>query len=109
MTREYWSRDKLIVAFNLYCKTPFGKIHIRNPEIKSLANILGRSPSAVSWKLANFARLDPALQKRFISGAKHGGKGDIEVWEEFNSDWERLGFESEKLLIIRVRLEITGS
>lgn len=98
MTRKNWSRDELIVAFNLYCKTPFGKIHIRNPEIKSLAKILGRSPSAVSWKLANFARLDPALQKRLISGAKHGGKGDIEVWDEFNSDWERLSFESEKLL-----------
>ena len=98
MTRKNWSSDELIVAFNLYCKIPFGKIHIRNPDIKSLAKILGRTPSAVSWKLANFARLDPALQKRSISGASHGGKGEIEVWEEFNSDWERLSFESEKLL-----------
>ena len=98
MTRRNWSREELIVAFNLYCKIPFGKIHIHNPDIKSLAKVLGRTPSAVSWKLANFARLDPALQKRAISGATHGGKGEIEVWGEFNRDWEKLSYESEKLL-----------
>ncbi len=98
MPRKIWSREELIIAFNLYCKTPFGKIHIRNPEITSLSKILRRSPSAVSWKLANFARLDPSLKKRKISGATHGGKGEIEIWNEFNSDWEKLGFESEKLL-----------
>lgn len=98
MIRKTWSRDELIIAFNLYCKIPFGKIHIRNPDIILLAKILGRTPSAVSWKLANFARLDPALQKRAISGASHGGKGEIEIWEEFNSDWGKLSYESEKLL-----------
>lgn len=98
MLRKNWSREELILAFNLYCKIPFGKIHIRNPQIISLANILGRSPSAVSWKLANFARLDPSLKKRRISGATHGGKGEIDIWDDFNADWERLGFESEKLL-----------
>lgn len=95
--RKKWSRPELIVAFNLYCKTPFGRIHNRNPEIIRLANLIGRTPSAVSWKLANFARLDPALQKRGIAGAKHGSKGEKEIWDEFNQDWEKLSFESEKL------------
>ncbi|MBE0680447.1 MAG: HNH endonuclease [Anaerolineales bacterium] len=103
MTKRNWSREELIVAFNLYCKIPFGKIHIRNPQIISLANSLGRTPSALSWKLANFARLDPTLQKRNISGATHGSKEEIGVWNEFSADWERLAFESEKLLA-----EITG-
>ncbi len=98
MPSNSWTREELIVAFNLYCKTPFGKIHNRNPEIISLAKILGRTPSAVSWKLANFARLDPSLQDRNITGASHGSKLDIEVWNEFNHDWEKLGFESERLL-----------
>ncbi len=98
MPSNNWTREELIIAFNLYCKIPFGKIHIHNPEIISLAKILGRTPSAVSWKLANFARLDPSLQDRNIAGASHGSKLDAEVWNEFNSDWERLGFESEKLL-----------
>ncbi len=98
MASNNWTREELIIAFNLYCKIPFGTIHIRNPQIISLAKILNRTPSAVSWKLANFARLDPTLQNRNIAGASHGSKLDIEVWNEFNSDWEKLGFESEKLL-----------
>jgi putative restriction endonuclease len=98
MARREWTREELIVAFNLYCKIPFGKIHIRNPLIIELAKAIGRTPSAVSWKLANFARLDPALQKRNIAGAAHGALAEVEVWEEFNDDWEGLAFESERLL-----------
>jgi putative restriction endonuclease len=98
MQRGNWHRDELILAFNLYCKTPFGRIHNRNPEIVALARALGRSPSAVSWKLANFARLDPVLQGRGIAGAAHGSKGEIEVWHEFHEDWDTLAFESERLL-----------
>ncbi|MBI5351273.1 MAG: HNH endonuclease [Chloroflexi bacterium] len=98
MPSNNWTREELIIAFNLYCKIPFGTIHIHNPQIIVLAKILGRTPSAVSWKLANFARLDPSLQNRNIAGASHGSKLDVEVWNEFNNDWEKLGFESEKLL-----------
>jgi putative restriction endonuclease len=98
MRRRDWSREELIVAFNLYCKIPFGRIHIRNASVIELAKAIGRTPSAVSWKLANFARLDPALQKRNITGATHGAKAEVEVWKEFRNNWERLTFESELLL-----------
>lgn len=98
MPRHDWTREELIVAFNLYCKIPFGRIHIRNPLVIELAKAIGRTPSAVSWKLANFARLDPALKKRKIAGATHGARGEIEIWKEFNDDWEKLAFESERLL-----------
>ena len=67
MPSNKWSREELIIAFNLYCKTPFGKIDERNPEIIFLAKVIGRTPGAVSWKLANFARLDPILKERNIS------------------------------------------
>jgi putative restriction endonuclease len=92
-----WTREETIQAFNLYCKTPFGRIHIRNPEIIALARRLHRTPSSVSYKLANLARLDPILQRRNISGASHGSKMDIEVWNEFYRDWEELAYESELL------------
>jgi putative restriction endonuclease len=98
MSRRDWTREELIVAFNLYCRIPFGRIHIRNPLVIELANAIGRTPSAVSWKLANFARLDPTLQKRNIVGATHGARSEVEVWNEFSNDWEKLAFESERLL-----------
>jgi putative restriction endonuclease len=96
MTRRNWSRDELIVAFNLYCQIPFGRIHNRNPEIIALAKALARTPSALSWKLANFARFDPAVRGRNLSGATHGSALEHDVWEEFHQDWNKLAFESEK-------------
>src|SRR5580700_7593320 len=98
MRRRGWTREELIVAFNLYCKIPFGRIHIRNPLIIELAKFIGRTPSAVSWKLANFARLDPALKRRNIAGATHGAQAEVDIWNEFNENWEKLAFESERLL-----------
>ncbi len=106
MPSNKWTRDELIIAYNLYRKIPFGRIHIHNPEIVSLAKALGRTPSAVSWKLANFASLDPSLKKRNITGASHGSKADLEVWNEFNGDWDRLAFESEKLLAQKMGRQI---
>jgi len=98
MPRRDWTRDELIVAFNLYCRIPFGRIHIRNPEIIDLAKALGRTPSSVSWKLANFARLDPALQKRQIRGASHGSRAEEGIWNEFHQNWDALAFESQRLM-----------
>jgi putative restriction endonuclease len=66
--RKAWTRDELLIAINLYCKTPFGRIHVRNPEIIELAKLLGRTPGSVSYKLANFANIDPTLERK---GASH--------------------------------------
>lgn len=95
---ERWSREEHILAFNLYCKIPFGTIHMRNPKIKELAKLLGRTDGAVSNKLANFSRLDPVQQARGIKGREHGAKGEEEVWNEFHENPEALAFESERLL-----------
>jgi putative restriction endonuclease len=93
-----WSKDELIVAFNLYCKTPFTKINAKNKAVIELASIIGRSPSSVALKLANFARLDPALQERNITGMRHGSKAEAEIWSEFSHDWEELAYQSELIL-----------
>ena len=97
-----WTREEHILAFNLYCKIPFGTIHMRNPRVIELARLLGRSVGAVSYKLANFARFDPALQARKIEGMPHGAKGEGEVWREFAAHPEALAFASERLLANRL-------
>jgi putative restriction endonuclease len=101
-----WTREELILAFNLYCKIPFGTIYHRNPQIVALAKLLGRTPSAVSWKLANLASLDPSLKRRNIVGASHASRLDAEVWAEFSGDWDHLAFESERLLAKRQRRRV---
>jgi putative restriction endonuclease len=102
-SRRNWTREELILAFNLYCKIPFGTMHNRNPKIIELANLIRRTSSAVGWKLVNFASLDPALQARGIKGASHGSKADEQIWNEFHQNWENLAFESEQL-----RAKLTG-
>ena len=97
MARDNWTREQLILAFNLYCKLSFGRLHHRNPQIIELAGMIGRSPSAVAWKLSNFASLDPSLKKRDIKGASHGSKADEQIWIEFNHNWDNLAIESEAL------------
>ena len=90
--RKPWTRDELILAINLYCKTSFGRIHMRNPEIIELSNNLGRTPGSVSYKLANFASIDPTIDRR---GAVNVSKLDRKVWNEFFEDWETMILESE--------------
>ncbi|MGO8816575.1 MAG: HNH endonuclease [Terriglobia bacterium] len=75
---------------------------MRNPKVIELAAVLGRSPGSVSYKLANFARLDPALQARGIHGSQHGAKGDEEVWHEFAQRPDALVYESARLLAARL-------
>lgn len=96
--QKLWTRDELILAINLYCKTPFGKIHRNNPKVIELASLIGRTPNSVSFKLVNFASFDPSLKARGIKGASNASKLDLEIWNEFYNNWDRLPFESEKLL-----------
>lgn len=95
---KLWTRDELILAINLYCKIPFGRLHRLNPEIINLADLIGRTPSAVAYKLVNFASLDPSLKARGIKGASNASNLDKEIWKEFFNSWDELPFESEKLL-----------
>jgi len=96
--RRAWTRDELLVAFNLYCRTSFGRLHRGNPEIIALAQKLERTPSSVSMKLCNFASLDPAHQARNIAGLRNASAADRAVFEEFEADWESLAAESEASL-----------
>lgn len=67
--QRLWTREELILAINLYCKIPFGKLHRNNPDIIKLAKLIDRTPNTVSYKLVNFASFDPSLEARGIKGA----------------------------------------
>lgn len=96
--QKLWTREELILAINLYCKLPFGRLHRGNPEVIKLANLINRTSNSVAYKLVNFASLDPSLQARGIKGAANVSKLDIEIWDEFHENWDELPYESEKLL-----------
>lgn len=106
MAINLWTRDELIVAFNLYLKLPFGKMHSRTPEIIHLANIIGRTPDSVAIRLTNFAHVDPYHQQRGVKGMSGGRKQVEPIWNEFINNKEKLVFESEQILAEKENLTI---
>lgn len=96
--RNLWTKEELILAFNLYLKLPFGKMHKHTPEIIELGNLLGRTPSSIGMRLGNFASIDPFHQQRGVGGLKGGMNQVKPIWDEFFHNQEELVFLSEKIL-----------
>lgn len=94
-----WQRDELLLALRLYCSTAFGKLHKTNPDIIHLADIIGRTPSAVAMKACNFASLDPALTQKGLTGAS---KADRSLWEEFMKNSSSIADQAEALFETRI-------
>lgn len=94
-----WQEDELLLTLHLYCRTPFGKLHQTNPEIIKLAQIIGRSPSAVAMKACNFASLDPALAQKGLAGAS---KADRTLWDAFMTNATDIADKAEALYETRV-------
>ena len=98
MRGERWTREEMILAFNLYLKLPFGKLHKGTPEIIELANLMGRSVNSVSIRLVNYASCDPYHKSRGVKGMIGGLKQVQPIWDEFANNQEALVFESERIL-----------
>ena len=97
-----WSRDETILAFDLYCRTPFSKISQHNPDIIALAHLLGRTPGSVGLKMHNLAHYDPELRQRNVTAMSHGSKLDGEIFNEFSNDWEQLSYNAQ---LIKAKME----
>ncbi|WP_310497896.1 HNH endonuclease [Sandarakinorhabdus sp.] len=95
MAGVIWTEQETRLAMRLYFMLPFGKLHSRNPDIMALAARIGRTASAVSMKLVNFASLDPALTARGRRGLGNCSRLDRQVWAMFQSDWTMAIAEDE--------------
>ena len=96
--RLNWTREEFILAFNLYLQLPFGQMDKSNKQVKALAEIMGRTSSAIAMRLVNFASVDPFHQNRGIKGLSGGTAQCKPIFDEFINDKENLMFESEKIL-----------
>ena len=104
--RRNWTKNELILAFALYLKLPFGKMHRNTPEIIELAEIIKRTPSAIAMRLSNFASLDPYHQKRGVKGLTGGISICQPIWDEFINNKEELIYKSELILAEKQNLLI---
>ncbi len=91
-----WTREQTLVAFRLYCTTPFGKLSSGNPEIVRLSRLLGRTPGAVGMKACNFASLDPLHRERGVVGLSNRSKVEERIWDDFEADSASVAEEAER-------------
>ncbi len=89
-----WTREQLIEVLKLYCRTPFGRLHSRNPDIIKLAAEIGRTPSAIALKAVNFASLDPTIDRKGMSNAS---ALDRAVWDEFFTNLDQFLEQPEQV------------
>jgi predicted restriction endonuclease len=93
--RHRWTEPELLVAFRLYCRTPFGRLHQRNPEIIQLSQKLGRTPAALAMKACNFASLDPIEKARDVKALVNVSRDDRKLWNRFSDDPDGVAAEAE--------------
>lgn len=94
-----WQEDELLLTLHLYCRTPFGKLRKTNPDIIQLANIIGRSPSAVALKAVNFASLDSSIHQKCMSNTS---KADRALWDAFMQNSTDIAEKAEALYESRI-------
>ena len=93
-----WTRPQMLVALNLYCQMPFGKMHHRNPDIVKWSELIGRTPSALAMKLTNFASLDPAITSTGRKGLANASAADKTLWSEMQTGWQAFAVEAQDVM-----------
>lgn len=88
MAGARWTRDELLLAMHLYERISFGRQHSRDPEVRALAERLGRTASSVAMKLNNFTSIDPEELARGVRGLQGASELDRAVWAEFHGHAE---------------------
>jgi putative restriction endonuclease len=106
MERRIWTREELVIVFNLYLKLPFGKMHTRTPEVIKMAKLLARTVNSIAIRLSNFASCDPYHQNRGVKGMIGGLRQCQPIWDEFSENRSDLIFESEALLADKENITI---
>ena len=96
--RRNWTREETILAMDLYTRVPFSKIWKGNPEIISLAKLIGRTPDAVALKMSNLAHFDPKLKEKDLAGMSHASKLDPVVYEEFAGNIGELSYQAQNII-----------
>ena len=92
-----WSYDETLAAFGLYMMLDQRQRNDKNsPHIAQLAVGLNRTAGSVYMKLMNLRAHDPNERARGVSGLAHSGKLEIQIWQEYQE-------QSDKLLILALK------
>jgi hypothetical protein len=78
MANGEWSRDEFLITLDLYLNEDITE-DTSDPKVQETAELIGRTPDAVVYRLGNYRHLDPVGTK----GLKNTGRPCVEIWQEF--------------------------
>lgn len=87
-----WSRDEHLVTLDLYLNHPDIVEDSSDEEVREVAKLIERSPSAVVLRLGNYRYLDP----RSTQGLSNISKECREIWEDFYGNEDELSLEADR-------------
>lgn len=91
-----WTREEVLLTIGLYCKLPYRKLRQSTPEVRELAILLNRTPSAISKRCCNYVQFDPVESQR-VKGFTRAAKLDKSIWAEINTDWNGFALRSDEV------------
>jgi len=91
MSGGAWSRDEFLVTLDLYLNNDIVEDK-SDPRVQETAELIGRTPAAVVYRLGNYRHLDPEGTK----GLKNTGRPCVEVWQEFYGNESELRRAAEE-------------
>jgi putative restriction endonuclease len=95
--RRRWTREEIILAFELYCTLPASKINTSTAQIIGLSHAMNHSVGSVKAMMENFKSFDPSYTRDGKVGLGHGSRLAEEVAKEFIDNWDDLVVESERI------------
>jgi len=86
MGNSTWSRDEHIVVLDLYLNHPDVVEDTSDPAVQDAADIIGRTPDSVVFRMGNYRHLDP----RGTQGLSNVSAGCREIWEDYYGNEDEL-------------------
>ena len=97
MRNPAWSEAETVLAMDLYLQVGCG-VSRKNPEVRQLANLIGRTEGAVTRKLANIASCDPGYVANGRVGLPNRSKTDEMIWNRYHDNQDALRKEKVRIL-----------
>lgn len=87
----------MLLLLDLYFPTPYNKRTRSNPEIIELAKLIGRTPSSIVLRMANYLCFDVEERKLGHKGMNGGARQCKPFWEKYVTNRELLYEQAQKI------------